>query len=222
MNIYLKKKNETIALLQQFSNDLEKLCEGKVSTNDVTPERLWWEIFNKIFSILVTCENCLTTKDSLSTHLIARYTYEVLIISGYIFLDDDTVQKRVEQFIKFNQFQNIERKWTSKGYAQMIKEIPDNTRFSFHKELYRKLCNFAHPTMDSFKLNHMGDKNEFLIIISTILLTVGAILEIIKICFEKDLYFFTEQKAIFDIPAISTEVDRLMKELKQVSSNIVP
>lgn len=214
MHEYLKQKEETIALLKRFSSDLEKLSEGKISTNDVTPERLWWEIFNKIFAVLVTCENCLVTKDSLASHLIARYTYEMLIISGYIFLDDNTIQKKIEQFVNFTQFKNTKRKWTDKTYAKMIEEIPDNTRFSFHKKHYRNLCNFAHPTMDSFLLNRRGDKSEFFMTLNAVLLTIVTILEIIKICFEKNLYFSTEQKVMFDIPAIATEANRLMKELK--------
>lgn len=211
---YLKQKDETIALLKRFSSDLEKLSKGKISTKDVTPERLWWEIFNKIFAILATCENCIVSKDSLATHLIARYTYEMLIISGWIFLDDNNIQKRIEQFVNFDQFQKIECKWTNKTYTQMIEEIPGNPRFSFHKEHYRKLCNFAHPTMDSFLLNRRGVKIEFLMILSTVHLTIDTILEIIKICFEKNLYFSTEQKAMFDISAISTKSKELMKELE--------
>jgi len=222
---YLERKEETIALIRRLSNDLEKLSEGKISTNDVSPERLWWEIFNKIFAILATCENCIVTKDSLTAHLIARYTYEVLIISGYIFIDDNDAQKKIEQFVNFDQFQRAECKWTDKTYIQMIKEIPGDSRFSFHKEFYRKLCNFAHPTMDSFLLNRRGDKFEFLMILNTAHLTIDTILEIVKLCFEKNVYFSDKQKTIFDISAISTKSKKLMKELEvsqQKGSNIVP
>lgn len=214
MNEYLKQRKETLALLEQFSSDLKRLSEGKISTNEVTPERLWWEIFNEIFSILVTCENCIVSKDSLTSHLIARYTYEMLIISDWIFLDDNNMQKRIEQFVNFNQFQREEKKWTDKSYTQMIEEIPEGSRFSFHKKHYRNLCNFAHPTMDSFLLNRKGDKNEFLMILNTVLLTIGTILEIIKICFEKSLYFSNDKKSTFDISAISTKAKGLMEELK--------
>ena len=59
---YNKQTRETVALLQQLSKELENASRGKLSTNDITPDRLLWEIINKIFSILVTCENGLHLK----------------------------------------------------------------------------------------------------------------------------------------------------------------
>ena len=82
-----KQNQETIALLQRLFRELENASKGKLSTNDKTPDRLLWEIFNKVFTILVTCENGLLTKDSLTIHLVARYSYEMLIVFAYIVLD---------------------------------------------------------------------------------------------------------------------------------------
>jgi len=210
---YSKETQETIALLRQLSKELENASKGKLSTNDKTPERLLWEIFNKIFTILVTCENGLLSKDSLAIHLIARYSYEMLIIFAYIFLDKSKTQERAEQFISFNQFKNTDRMWTDKTYTQMIESIPDKTRFAIHKKHYRNLCNFAHPTMNSFMLNRSGNQIEFLMNLNTVFLTLGTILEIIKICFEEKLHFSDEQRKLINIIDISERKDNLVKNI---------
>lgn len=214
MDQYSKQAQQVIKLLRQLSINLEHASKGKLSTNDKTPERLLWEIFNKIFSILVICENSVLKKDSLTIHLIARYSYEILIVFAYIFFDNSKMQERAEQFISFNQFKNTNRKWTDKTYAQMLESIPNGSRFAMHKKHYRNLSNFAHPTMDSFLLNRRGDDNEFHMILNTVLLTIGTILEIIKICIDENLHFNNKQKGILDIENISTTTDRIMKELQ--------
>lgn len=211
---YSDQKEKTIILLQRLYKDLEKLNNGRKSTNDITPERLWWEIFNKIFTILITCENCLNSKDSLVSHLIARYTYEILIISEYIFSDDKNVQEKTEKFLNFNQFSNFERQWTKINYSQMIESIPDSVLSSSHKGHYRLLCNYAHPSMDSFMLNRRGEKSEYLVTINTVLLTIASILEIIKICFKKSDHFDQKEKELFNIDALSEETYSLLKELE--------
>jgi len=213
---YQKHINETIGLLRQLSKELQLACKGKVSTNDITPDRLLWHIFNKIFSILVICENGLLMKDSLTIHLIARYSYEVLIIFAYIFLDKSKIQERVGEFLTFTQFKSTKQKWTDKTYAKMLEEIPNNTRFSTHKRHYRNLSNFAHPNMDSFLLNCKGEDYEISMILSTTLLTIGTILEIIKICFEENLYFDDQRRKMLNLTAVSSNVSRLMKELQVV------
>lgn len=211
-----KRSGDTITLLHKLSKELENACSGKVSTGDITPERLLWEIFNKVFTILVTCENALITKDSLTAHLVARYTYEMLIVFAYIFLDKSKTQERAKQFLQFNQFKNTERMWTDKTYAQMLDSLPSNSRFTTHKKHYRNLSNFAHPTMDSFLLNRRGQRVEFLMMIGTILLTVATVLEIIRICFEENLYFDEEKRAIIDLAGLSFETDRLMTEGRMI------
>jgi hypothetical protein len=154
-------KNKTVALLRSFYEQLEQASKGNLSTNDITPDRLFWEVINKIFTILVICENSLTFKDSLTAHLVARYTYEMFVIVAYVFLDKSKTRERAAQFLKFNQFTNTGRAWSDKTFAQMLKDLPDNSRFAFHKNHYRNLSNFAHPTMNSFLLNRMGAKVEF-------------------------------------------------------------
>jgi len=211
---YPQQTQETIALLKKLSSELEAASKDKLSTNEKTPERLLWEIFNKVFTILVICENGLLTKDSLTIHLVARYSYEMLIVFAYVFLDKSNREERAKQFISFNQFTNTDRMWTDKTYSQMLESLPDKTRFATHKKHYRNLSNFAHPTMDSFMLNRRGDQNEFLVNLGTVLLTLGTILEIVKICFEEKLYFNDEQRKLLNIVDISTKVDRLMKNLQ--------
>jgi|GEM_PF-6629342 len=210
---YPEQTKKTIVLLQQLFRELENACKGKLSTNDKTPERLLWEIVNKMFTILVSCENGLLTKDSLTIHLVARYSYEMLIVFAYIFLDKPKTQEKVDQFISFNQFKNTDRMWTDKTYSQMIESIPDKTRFALHKKHYRNLSNFAHPTMDSFTLNRRGDKLEFLMNLNTALLTLDIILEIIKICFEEKLYFSDEQKKLINLVDVSQKKDKLIKNI---------
>lgn len=134
---YPKQTQETIMLLRQLSKELGNASKGKLSTADKTPERLLWEIFNKIFSILVTCENGLLTKDSLTIHLIARYAYEMLIVFAYVFLDKSKTQERAEKFISFNQFKNEDRRWTDKTYAQMLESIPDKKGLLFANQSLR-------------------------------------------------------------------------------------
>jgi len=209
-----KQKGETIVLIQTLFNQLEDASRGKLSTNDITPDRLLWEIYNKIFSILVTCENCITFKDSLSAHLVARYTYEMLVVFVYIFLDKPKTPERMQKFLTFNQFKEEKRAWTDKTFAQMLEEIPEKDRFSLHKKHYRNLSNFAHPTLDSFLLNRRGDEYEFSMILNTVLLTFVTALEIVKICLEKDLYFSKDEKLKIDIESLHAEADRLMNNLK--------
>lgn len=215
---YDKQIKESLALLQRLSGELQKACNGKLSTNDITPNRLLWEIFNKIFSILVICENCLIAKDSLTIHLVARYTYEMLIVFAYIFQGKSVADKKkeAEQFIRFNQFTNNKRKWTDKTLAEMIKSIPNSQRFTTHSNHYRNLSNFAHPSMDSFMLNRKGKDYEISMILGTTLLTIGTILEIIKICFEENLYFDDQHKNMLNFEAISSNMGRLMKELQAI------
>lgn len=209
-----KQTQETIVLLQRLFRELKNASKGKLSTNDKTPDRLLWEIFNKVFTILVICENGLLTKDSLTIHLVARYAYEMLIVSAYIFLDKSKTQERAEKFISFSQFKTTDRMWTDKTYAQMLDSIPDKTRFTIHKTHYRNLSNFAHPTMDSFMLNRRGTQSEFFMNLSTVLLTLSTILEIIKICFEEKLYFNEEQWKLLNFADMSERVGELMKNLQ--------
>ena len=214
MEKYKKQIAETKALLQQLFNELKNASMDKISTNEVTPDRLLWEIFNKIFSILITCENSLSAKDSLTIHLIARYAYEMLVVFAYVFLGKSTNEKSdvAKKFLNFNQFKNSERKWTDNTLVDMIKNIPNNQRFARHQKHYRNLSNFAHPSMDSFMLNRKGEDHEVLMILNTTLLTIGTILEIIKICFEERLYFSEEQKSILDLIGISSDASALMKQ----------
>ncbi len=206
--------SKTVALLQLFSHNLEAAMAGKVSTADITPDRLLWEIFNKVFTILVTCENCLNFKDSLSVHLVARYTYEMLVVFAYIFLEKSRTQERVDQFLNFSQFKSTERMWTDKTFKQMLDSIPDKTRFAIHSKHYRNLSNFAHPTMDSFLLNRRGDVYEFSMILSTVLLTLGTILEIARTCVQEDLYFNEEQKKMLKLEATQLMAQQIMDEVR--------
>lgn len=209
---------QTIALLQRLSRDLENASEGRWSSNDVTPDRLLWEIFNKIFTILVTCENGLRAKDSLAIHLVVRYAYEMLVVFFYIFLDESKTEERARQFISFNQFKNTERQWTNKTFAQMVESISNNEWLILHKGLYRGLSNFAHPTMDSFMLNRRGDESEFMMNLSTVFITIGTILEIIRTCFDRNLYFNDKQKSMLNISELYLEVDKLTKDLNSASN----
>ncbi len=211
---YAKQSADTIQLLNRFSSALEKAAAGKLSTNEITPERLMWEIYNKVFNILVICENCITFKDSLTSHLVARYTYEMLIVSAYIFQDKTETTERVRKFLEFNQFQSQERKWTKVDYASIVEALPDNSRFSSHKDHYRRLSNFAHPTMDSFLLNRRGNDAEFLQMLNTVLLTIGTILELVKITIEEDLYFENKTELMIETAYITAKADELMKELR--------
>ena len=213
MDNYYSKIQDTVKLIRTLYSELEESSKGKLSTNDNTPERLLWEVFNKIFNVLVILENGLLAKDSLTIHLIARYSYEMLVVFAYIFLDKSQTQGRAREFLQFNQFKNTKRMWTDKTFAQMVEAIPDDTRFRLHKQHYRDLSNFAHPTMDSFLLNRRSDQGEFLVIFNTLLLTVGTILEIIKICLEENIYFTESERSKINLVNFYTTIDRLRKEL---------
>ena len=214
MEKYHKQIQDTVKLLRDLSKELEEASKGKLSTNDTTPERLLWEIFNKVFNILVILENGLLTKDSLTIHLVARYSYEMLVVFAYIFLDKSETQKRAQEFTQFDQFKNLKRMWTDKTFSQMVEAIPNDSRFKIHKQHYRNLSNFAHPTMDSFRLNRRGDQSEFLMIFGTLLLTVGTILEIIKICFEENLHFTEVERKKINLKNFHTKTEQIMKELQ--------
>ncbi len=206
---------EILELKSQLWNQLVQAVEGKLSTSDVTQERLLWEVFNKIFSILEICENSLITKDSLTIHLVARYTYEMLIIFAYLFFNELERQKRIEDFIKFNQFKSTKKKWTNKTFFQMVDSISSyDSRFKNHESTYRNLSNFAHPTMDSFLLNRRGGESEFLVIFGSFLFNLGVIIEIIKICFEKNLFFTEEDRKKISIENLSEKTSKVMKKVK--------
>jgi len=214
MEKYHEQIQDTVKLLRNLSKELEEASNGKLSTNDTTPERLLWEIFNKIFNILVILENSLLAKDSLTIHLVARYSYEMLIVFAYIFLDKSETQTRAQEFTQFNQFKDSKRMWTDKTFSQMVEAIPNDSRFKIHKRHYRNLSNFAHPTMDSFQLNRRGDQNEFLMIFGTLLLTVGTILEITKICFEENLHFTETEKKKVNLTNFYTKTNQIMEDLQ--------
>ena len=207
-----EKISRILLLLQTFSSSLEKACDGKKSTNDISEERFIWETINKVFVILISCENSLTAKDSLLAHLIARYTYEMLIVFIYIFDDKEKRQEKISKFLTFNQFTNTDRKWINKTYTEMLEDIPDHVYFDTHKDHYRHLSNFAHPTMDSFLLNRRGQQSEFSLISSTVLLTMRTIIEIINICFENNLYFDEVHKNMLDVNTYLLQIDKLMKK----------
>jgi len=213
MQAYQEHIKKTVSLLEKLFSELELASKGKLSTDEITTERFLWEIFNKIFNTLVILENCLKFKDSLTAHLTARYVYEMLIIFAYIVDDRDASQEKARKFLSFNQFKNSERKWTDLDLARMIDELQDSSRFELHKKHYRHLCNFAHPSMDSFMLNRRGDSSEFHMILITVLLTVGTMIEIAKICLEEDLYFTETKRATTQLVQISSEADFLMKTL---------
>lgn len=118
----------------------------------------------------------------------------MLIVIAYIFIDKSKSSERVKQFLNFRQFEASQRKWDNKDYAAMIASLPDNERFHLHKRHYRNLSNFAHPTIDSFLLNRCGEQAEFEMIPGTSLLTLGTLLEIVKICFQNSNYFNEEER----------------------------
>lgn len=214
----MDKYNDQIKDVHRLTRDLfeslEKASEGKLSTNEINSDRLLWEIFNKIFNIIVICENSLAAKDSLTIHLIARYTYEMLVVFAFIFFDKAQTPTRIQQFVEFNQFKETKRMWTDKTFSEMINSIPQKSWLSLHKDHYRTLSNFAHPTMDSFLLNRRGEEAEFLTILNTVLLIINTIIEIIRISFDQNLYFSDEQKRNINLDDFSSRTNKIFDTIK--------
>jgi hypothetical protein len=208
------KKAQTLDLINSLYINLEKATEGKLSSDEININRFWWEVINKLFTILVTLENSLRTKDSLTTHLVARYIYELLIVCEYVSTSSKfSPEQKVKDFLAFNQFRQNKRDWKdSVTYKDMLKEV-NSQYLNLHQDHYRHLSNFSHPTPDSFFLNRRGEKNEFKLIMSTCVLSVGTILEILKVCFEKSDFFNDIEKEKINLAILHLTASSSSKSL---------
>jgi hypothetical protein len=175
-------------LFEEFDKFLLDVTKNNVSTNENTPESLLWEIYNTFFTVTISCLNAIDSKDSLVIHLLARYTYELLVIFLYIFCDEQDRETRAKQFLSFNQFKTVDRKWTNLTLKDMISNLPDKKWLSSHETLYRNLSNFAHPSMDSFMLRRRGTEAEYAMILSTSYLILQTMIEIIDQCRLSGIY----------------------------------
>lgn len=214
-----RHKCAILSLIADFSASLDLLCAGKVSTNDISSERLVWEFYNKIFTILVSLENSIRLKDSLSANLMARFTYETFVTFAYIYTDPAQREDRVKAFLNFEQSVSMDRTWSGKTFTQMLESVPKPERYTFHKQHYRTLSNLAHPTLNSFYLNRKGQDIEFAQILTTTCLTLTTIRQIIILTVEHKLYF-EESKIPEVFQFIRTFEVRTLRERRAIAKSL--
>jgi hypothetical protein len=220
---YKEQARNISKLLDELSSVLESSSVNKISKKELNPERMLWEIHSKIFTIIITTQNALLTKDSLSTHLVARYTYEILIIFYYIFSDKTKSEERSKAFLSFNQFETKQRDWKNgKTFTVLLEEIPDKSFLNFHKNHYRNLSNLGHPTMDSFLLNRRGEESEFKTIINTSILIIRNLIEIETSCIKWNIYFDSGQRDTLKVKlsALSEETNKKFDLLKKNQTSL--
>lgn len=206
------KKELVIKLLNKLNEFSLSLVSGKKSTEEIDSDRLFWELFHKIFTIIDILKKSINNKDSLTTHLVVRYLYEIFIVSLYILCDEETRTVRVFDFLNFSKSKSPNSKWTKTTYQEMIDSINEDDWSKIHKELYPSLCNFAHPNMDSFLLNRCGEYAENEIILKTTLLGVYTITELISLIDRKSDYLEKYKNTLLkEIQAINIESFELME-----------
>lgn len=206
-----------ISVLAEYSSMLELCVSGKLSRAEKDTDQFIWEFNNKIFTILVSLENAVKSKDSLTVHLMARYTYEMLVIFLYVILNEDKRSERVLRFLNFEQHKTNQRQWNyDVTYRQMIDDNPEITeRLKGHKSLYRCLSNSAHPSNDSFLLNRKGTEAETKLIVNTAVLSVLNLVEINHTYVDKHL-FLDEEKCII----LGTYLKKLRLDLSSLRNTV--
>lgn len=198
-------RTETITLLSALYDALETATEGEKSTDDINSQRLLWEFINKIFTIIVSTENGIKLKDSLSIQLVGRYTYETLVSFLYIYLESAYTEERARAFLNYDPHADPRKKYfDNKNFADMLRALLDKSWSEMHSSHYRELSSLAHPTMRSFLINRKGQETEFRILINTALLIIGAIREILSLCIQKGLFF-----PLQTVATLSAELERI-------------
>lgn len=157
-------------LLNDFLKYLSPIYKGfGVFTGNKDVEEAIREIMNRFYSNLVSLENHLITKDSLSSTLIQRYNNE-LVLDFYYVIDPSGEKDKIKNF--FNH-KITDRDWSKIDKSEKRKFLP---RWVIsqddYKNVYRKLSNLAHPNIISLQLNRRGNEYEFIIIKEAICLCI--------------------------------------------------
>ena len=195
------EKEQTIKLIKDFQEVLVPLMKiFGVSTNNRDLKQFVWEFFNRFYSNLVSLENCLILKDSLSTTLIQRYNHEMLL-SFFFVVASPEAEKRVLDYFSYEEdLKNNpgKRTWSTEDKKELRNHVPPwNAREPALSLFYKQLSDLAHPNCISMRLNRRGVKYEYIIMQSAVAMSIFEICNCIlykpfRDIFEKENFDFTK------------------------------
>lgn len=169
MNPTQQSSKELLDDFLEYLNPIYKelgVFSGKKDTKEAIRE-----IMNRFYSNLVSLQNHLLTKDSLSSTLVQRYNNE-LVVDFYYLIDPSGEENKIENFFNHDFSQ---REWSKikDAKAEKRKFIPPWViSQEGYKNFYKRLSNLAHPNILSLQLNRKGNEYEFIVIKDAICLCV--------------------------------------------------
>ena len=164
--------SESKKLLKDFIEHLDTFYKD-LGVFDTSQERqdVAREICNRFYSNLVSLENHLLLKDSLSSALIQRYNHE-LVVDFYYLLDPSDKEDKIKRFFNHSH-DSAAREWSTLPSKEKRAFVPpwvaDDKGLVL---IYKTLSNMAHPNIISIRLNRRGQEFEFKIIKGAIILCV--------------------------------------------------
>ena len=145
------------------------------------------EICNRFYSNLVSLENHLCLKDSLSAALIQRYNHE-LAVDFYYLLDPSDREEKIRRFFGYSNDSNS-REWSTLPLKEKRTSVPSSVASGNDlSSLYKTLSNMAHSNIVSIRLNRLGKDFEFNIIKGAIMLCIIEISNCIDYKVFRDLF----------------------------------
>lgn len=180
--------NKSKKLLKDFIEHLDTFYKD-LGVFGTTQERqdVAREICNRFYSNLVSLENHLLLKDSLSAALIQRYNHE-LVVDFYYLLDPSDKENKTEKFFNHSH-DSVAREWSTLPSKEKRAFVPpwvadDKGLVS----IYKILSNMAHPNIISIRLNRRGKESEYKIIKGAITLCIVEISSCINHKIFRDLF----------------------------------
>jgi hypothetical protein len=186
----LKKENISLKKLLLIKLDkLNKIIKpgfnfGTVTKKDNPKEYFASVVLDKVYSLNISTENSLHANDVFLSIYLYRYVYELYIKILYIFSGSSEEQV----LFRLNEFFN-NKKWNIKDIKNDISDnfLPPQFKNN-HEEIYKKICRFVHPNIDSFKLHlNKNDDQLFEFLVPNINLTIWHIIEIVKLFSSKKI-----------------------------------
>lgn len=198
--------------LEEFDVFLKSTISKYSFIKEENSERLVQEYLNKLYCTLFTLRYSLEAKDSLGINLLAKYVYEIFIDFNYIFKDSKFEDDLVERFFGYKNTPD-EHDWIDKSRSQRAKEALGEDFLVTHKPYYSRLNNHAHPSIFSFFANRSGLELEKWIILSTTVMIINTIIQILEHPTTK-LYFKYSEQDLKDISSKNTKISSIISPRK--------
>ncbi|MFT6829786.1 MAG: hypothetical protein ACJAV6_000621 [Candidatus Paceibacteria bacterium] len=146
-------------LLKAYNTFLFNTINGVTFTEGENENRLIQEYLNKIYSLIISVQNQVDNKDSLSLSLYTKYIYELLVDFLYIFSEKEKVDEKIELFFKFGK-ETHEIKWHKSQIRQKSEKIKHTDFDNLHGIFYKTINKFTHPSIFSLLVNRRGTNKE--------------------------------------------------------------